>query len=114
MLTRALIDIMEDRPPTAELPILFTDLNAADIESAAGRYAVDRVGTVTLAVRDKRLFARIDRGIEYPAIPVGDGQMYVPGLDVWIGFPGDARTSRRFERMSWLSIFLVSEGRRAP
>jgi CubicO group peptidase (beta-lactamase class C family) len=112
LLTRALIDVLEGRPPATVSPLAFTDLNAADIDSVAGRYAVDRVGTVTLAVRDKRLFARVDRGIEYPAIPVGDGQLYVPGLDVWIGFPADTGTARRFQRVSWLSIFLVSEGGR--
>jgi CubicO group peptidase (beta-lactamase class C family) len=115
LLTRALIDIMEGRGPVPLPAQPFAALPASDLAALAGTYRVDRVGMVTLAVRARRLFVRIGRGIEYPAFPVEDGQLYVPGLDVWIGFPADSAsdtTRRGFRRMSWLSIFEVSEGRR--
>jgi hypothetical protein len=46
---------------------------------------------------------------------------YVPGLDVWFGFPAASSNGAsaqphggtdRFARLGWLSIFAVAEGRR--
>lgn len=48
----------------------------------AGWFAVDRVGEVRIEEREARLFLRVGAGIEYPAYPLGEGQLYVPGLDV--------------------------------
>ncbi len=122
MLTRALIDIMEGRKPASVARPPYAELHASDIAAVAGRYAASRVGSVTLSVREDRVFARIGRGIEYPAFPVGDGQLYVPGLDVWLGFSnlvdGESPGSRSdgaqvgYKRLIWLSIFEVSDGRR--
>ena len=124
LLTRALIDVMEGRRPAPIVPPTYAALPARDGAAGAGRYVVDRVGVVTLEARAGRLFTRIGHGIEYPTVPVGDGQLYVPGLDVWIGFPLDAGSAASgsgsggapsgFRRLSWLSVFEVSEGRREP
>jgi hypothetical protein len=124
LLTRALIDVMEGGRPAPIVPPTYAALPAQDGAAAAGRYVVDRVGVVTLHARAGRLFTRIGHGIEYPTVPVGDGQLYVPGLDVWIGFPLDAGSAASgsgsggapsgFRRLSWLSVFEVSEGRREP
>ena len=120
LLTRALIDVMEGRRPAPIAMKYYAQLSARDVVAIAGRYVVDRVGLVTLEARAGRLYARIGRGIEYPVFPVPDGQFYVPGLDVWIGFPLDAGRSapgnaaNSFRHLSWLSIFEVSEGQREP
>ena len=106
LLTRALIDVMEGRSPAPIASPTYAQLDTTSASAAAGRYRVDRVGLVTLEARAGRLYLRIARGIEYPAIPVADGPLYVPGLDVWIGFPADSE----FRRLTWLSIFDISQG----
>ena len=108
LLTRTLIDVMEGRRPAPIAPPTYAQLDTASASAAAGRYQVDRVGLVTLEARAGRLYVRIARGIEYPAVPVDDGQLYVPGLDVWIGFPADSE----FRRLTWLSIYEISQGAR--
>lgn len=110
LLTRALVDIVEGRrPPSLAVPP-YREIRRTDYNAIVGVYDVARVGRVTLAREDGRMFVRIGRGIEYAAFNVSDGQLYVPGLDVWMGFPGG--TGNRFDRLSWLSIFEVSDGRR--
>ena len=117
LLTRALIDVLEGRNPARIEPPPFTELPARNLALLAGKYVVERVGLVTLDAREGRLFVRIERGLEYPAFLVEDHQLYVPGLDVWIGFPlararASSGTPGPFRRLSWLSIFEVSEGKR--
>ena len=117
LLTRALIDVIEGRRPAPIAPPGYAELPAGNLALLAGRYVVERVGLVTLDAREGRLFVRIGRGIEYPAFPVQDDQLYVPGLDVWIGFMPESvgaasGTPSAFRRLSWLSIFEVSEGQR--
>jgi CubicO group peptidase (beta-lactamase class C family) len=123
MLTRALIDVMEGRAAgIGELP-RYHDVRGADVARAAGRYRVPGVGRVALAARGGRLFVRVNDGLEYPSVRVGENLRYVPGLDVWFGFPERASPSRpaaparaaddRFSRLAWLSIFAVAEGDRA-
>jgi len=110
LLTRALIDIMEGRRPAALDPPAYAEVGPDDLGAIAGRYAVDGLGAVTIVQRERRAYVRAGSGIEYPAFFVGDGQLYVPGRDVWIGFP--ATTVRPFQRLTWLSIFHTAEGRR--
>lgn len=110
LLTRALIDIMEGRPPAALDPPAYAEVGPDDLGAIAGRWTVDGLGAVTIAQRERRPYVRTGAGIEYPAFFVGDGQLYVPGRDVWIGFP--ASSARPFQRLRWLSIFHVAEGRR--
>ena len=110
LLSRALIDIMEGRPaPPLAVPA-FEELRREEMDAAAGRYRVQGLGTVDVRVREGRAYVRVDDGIEYPAFPLGDGQLYVPGLDAWIGFPAPA--GRPIRRLSWLSIFHVGQGER--
>ncbi|HEX2078895.1 MAG TPA: hypothetical protein VHG08_14330 [Longimicrobium sp.] len=111
LLSRALIDIMEGRPPgPLEVPP-FAGLDADALAAISGTFRVDGVGVVTLAARERRAYLRIGDGIEYPAFLPGDGQLYVPGLDVWLGFP--AAPPAPFQRLTWLSIFHVAQGERA-
>jgi CubicO group peptidase (beta-lactamase class C family) len=110
LLTRALIDIMEGRPPAALDAPAHADIGPDDLGAIAGSYAVDGLGAVTIAQRERRAYVRTASGIEYPAFFVGDGHLYVPGRDVWIGYP--ATPSRPFPRLTWLSIFHTAEGRR--
>jgi hypothetical protein len=109
LLARALIDIMEGRPP-APLDAPAVAGLPDDLAGIAGTYRVDGVGAVTIEVREGRACVRVEDAIEYPAFPVGDGYLYVPGRDVWIGF---APTSANpFHRLTWLSIFHVAQGER--
>lgn len=110
LLSRALIDMMSGRPPGAIESRSYLDLGDAGLDAAAGRYDVDGVGRLHIDVRDGRAFTRVGEGIEYPAFPVGDGQLYVPGRDVWIGFPRDVPVP--FRQLEWLSIFHVAGGER--
>ena len=67
---------------------------------------------------------RVGEGLEYPTVPLGDGTRYVPGLDVWLGFPAAKASTEAAEgvkgerradaRLEWLSIFTVADGRRVP
>lgn len=109
-LTRALIEIMAGRTPAAFEVTDHADIGAEDVDAIIGSYAVEGVGVVTIEGRDGRAFIRVGEGIEYPAFFVGDGQLYLPGLDVWVGFP--AAQARPFRRVAWLSIFHGAEGTR--
>ena len=85
---------------------------------------MDAVGRVTLTAGGDRLFVRVGEGLEYPTFPLADGTRYVPGLDVWFGFPAatasagaaeSVKGERRADtRLHWLSIFTVANGRSAP
>jgi CubicO group peptidase (beta-lactamase class C family) len=109
LLTRALIGTMEGRTPgPVDMPA-FANVRREDLRSIAGTFLVEGVGTARIAERDRQLYLRIEDGLEYPAYPVTDGQVYVPGLDLWIGFPV---ADTPFRRITWLSIFHVAEGRR--
>jgi CubicO group peptidase (beta-lactamase class C family) len=111
LLTRALIEIMEGRDPAPiDLPA-YVDLTPDDIDAIVGQYLVRGIGTVTIEGLENRVHIRVEDGIEYPAFFVSDGQLYVPGLDVWIGFPA-APAPEVFRHLSWLSIFHVAEGER--
>ncbi len=120
LLTRALIDVLEGRAPEPLRAPACTDVRGPDMARAAGRYGVPGVGAVTLTARAERLFVRVNDGLGYPTVRVGDGLRYVPGLDAWVGFSGPATShvpstpsgSERFSRLHWLSIFAVSEGQR--
>lgn len=109
-LTRALIEIVEGGTPVAIPTLSYVDVGARDVDRIAGRYAVAGVGRVTIGSRTGGAFLRVEQGIEYPAFFVDDGQLYVPGLDVWVGFPASAATP--FDRLTWLSIFHVADGAR--
>lgn len=123
LLTRALIDAMEGRVPAAVDVPSYHDVRGADVLHAAGRYRLPGVGQVTLTARGQRLFVRVNSGLVYPSVRVGENLRYVPGLDVWFGFPA-ASPSRttvqagggpdRFSRLGWLSIFAVAQGARVP
>lgn len=119
LLTRALIDILEGRPPAPVVAPTYRDVQGADVALAAGRYRVPGVGDVTLTARAGRLFVRVNDGLEYASVRVGDDVRYVPGLDVWFGFPAVAASGSApapvpepFPRLGWLSIFAVGEGGR--
>ena len=124
LLTRALIDLMEGRQPAPLVVPNYVDVRGAALADVAGRYAVDAVGRVTLTARGDRLFVRVGEGLEYPTFPLGDGTRYVPGLDVWLGFPAAKASTGAAEglkaerragtQLQWLSIFTVAEGRRVP
>ena len=110
LLSRALIAILDGRAPDRFAVPRYADVTRS-LARGVGRYRVAGVGVVSVAVRDGRAFIRVERGIEYPAFPVGDGQLYVPGLDVWIGFPTDGAVAELpFTRLTWLSIFVVGDG----
>lgn len=114
LLSRALIAILDGRSPEPVAAPRYAKLPES-LSRGAGRYRVDRVGMVDVTVRDGRAFIRIERGIEYPAFSVGDGQLYVPGLDVWIGFSPDAAVAESpFRQLTWSSIFVVGNGVRQP
>jgi CubicO group peptidase (beta-lactamase class C family) len=112
LLTRALIDIMEGRQAESTEPRTFAELTASSLDTLAGSYDVEGVGTVVIHARDGRGYIALEKGLEYQTIPVADGQLYVPGLDVWIGFP--AGSAAPFQQMTWLSVFHVETGRRIP
>ena len=118
-LTRALIDIIEGRSPEALETPTFVEVKGADLSRAAGRFRVSGVGTATLTARGRRLYVRVNDGLQYPSVDVGDNVRYVPGLDVWFGFPAAAskpptspahRGDGRFSRLRWTSIFAAGEG----
>jgi len=124
LLTRALIDLMDGRQPALIVVPDYVDVRGAALADIAGRYVVDAVGRVTLTARGDRLFVRVGEGLEYPTFPLGDGTRYVPGLDVWLGFPAAKASTgtaagvkgepRADGRLQWLSIFTVADGRRVP
>ena len=110
LLTRALIDIMEGRRAESTGPRTFVELTAASLDSISGSYEVEGMGDVVIHARDGRGYISVESGLEYQTIPVADGQLYVPGLDVWIGFP--AGSPGPFQHLTWLSVFHVGNGRR--
>ena len=120
-LTRALTDIVEGRSPEALENPAFVEVKGADLSRAAGRFRVSGVGTATLTARGRRLYVRVNDGLQYPSFDVGDNVRYVPGLDVWFGFPAAASKpptspahggDGRFSRLLWTSIFAVGDGLR--
>ncbi len=110
LLTRALIDVMEGRSPAPIHPPAYADLDPEDIDALVGTYAVEALGTVTLEARNGQASVQVASGVAYPAYPVGHGLLYVPGLDVWMGFRDTP--AGPFRRLTWLSVFLVAEGER--
>jgi CubicO group peptidase (beta-lactamase class C family) len=112
LLTRWLIDIVEGRSPPAVMdPPAYLPIDTRAFDRIAGTYDVDGVGSVRLERHGERMTLSLSGGIVYRAFPVADGQFYVPGLDVWFGFPVDAKPL--YGRIKWLSIFHVAEGARA-
>jgi CubicO group peptidase (beta-lactamase class C family) len=120
-LTRALIDIVEGRAPEALETPSFLAVRGDDLPLAAGRFRVAGVGMVAITARGGQLYVRVNDQLEYRSFDVGDNVRYVPGLDVWFGFPaatstGASATRRgdeRFSRLRWTSIFDVGDGVRS-
>ena len=111
LLSRALIEIVKTgrTAPIAAPP--YVELSPDDVDALAGAFIVRGVGKAAIDVRGKRAFIRIDEGVEYPGYFVEDGQLYIPGLDVWIGVRAPAE--KPFKEIAWLSIFDVTDGVRA-
>lgn len=110
LVMRTLVDILDGRRPPPIGERRFTRLDSVALESVPGSYQVEGIGNVEIIRRRDHAMVRVDHGLRYPAYPLGDGQLYVPGLDAWIGFPAD--TSPGFDRLTWLSIFQVGDGLR--
>ena len=108
LVMRALIDILDGKPPPAIPRHRYTPLDSVALRSIPGTFRVDGVGAVSISRRGDHAVIRIDGGLDYPAYPLGDGQLYVPGLDVWVGFPAEGGAA--FSSLTWLSIFHVAEG----
>lgn len=109
LLTRALIEIMEGRtPPLIEEP-RDVAISKENVREFVGTYDVAGVGRVRISRDEDRVYVSIGDGIVYRAFPVEDRQLYIPGLDVWVGFPARAAP---FAQIRWLSIFHASEGSR--
>jgi CubicO group peptidase (beta-lactamase class C family) len=110
LLTRSLIEIVEGRPVNLPEQRLYLDLSASSLEEVPGTFSVEGIGEVIIDRREGRGYLMLASGLEYQAIPVGDGQLYIPGLDVWIGFP--AGSHQPFSKLTWLSVFHVGSGDR--
>jgi CubicO group peptidase (beta-lactamase class C family) len=111
MLSRWLIDIMDGRsaPAIIDEPA-YLPLDEQDHSRIVGMYAVAGVGPVRIERDGNRIILSVGGGLVYRAFPVADRQLYVPGLDVWIGFPDGSLPA--YSRLRWLSIFHVAEGSR--
>jgi hypothetical protein len=110
LLTRSIIEILEGRPVSVPEERRYLDLTTSSLPEAAGAFNVEGIGDVIIESRDGRGYLTLPNGLEYQAIPVADGQLYIPGLDVWIGFPATSQDS--FSKLIWLSVFHVGNGRR--
>jgi CubicO group peptidase (beta-lactamase class C family) len=111
LLTRALIDVMEGRDPAPIDRPNYADLDVGAVDAITGTYNVTGIGTVTISAGDGRAWLRVGSGIEYPLYFVGQGELYVPDLDVRIGFRDTPADPLR--HLDWLSVFQVTEGERA-
>jgi CubicO group peptidase (beta-lactamase class C family) len=108
-LNRALIDILEGRAPEPVMPLGSGGPGESDsLDSIAGTYELESVGSVTVSVKGDRTFLRINEGCEREGF--GRNGFYVPGLDAFINF-SDVRDGR-YQRIRWNSVFRVASGNR--
>ncbi len=109
LLTRWLVEIMEGRsPPAAIEEPSYLPLDESNQDRLVGTYVVAGIGPVRIQRDGQRITLGVGDGLTYRAVPVADRQLYVPGLDVWIGFP--AGVTPPYDRLRWLSIFHVADG----
>lgn len=105
-LARALVALTEGRTPD---PILETSTAELDLNAAVGEYARDSTMQITV-LAGSPASVRVDNGLEYAAFAVGDGMLYVPGLDAYLSFA--ERHDGRYLRMDWESVFAAFSARR--
>jgi hypothetical protein len=102
---------MEGRSPPAIIDEpAYLPVDQQEYDRIVGMYAVTGLGPVHIERDGNRISVSVGGGIVYRAVPVADRQLYVPGLDVWIGFPDGATPP--YSRLLWLSIFHVADGAR--
>lgn len=95
-LQRALVAFAEGRPADGRRELASP---LAGMAVKAGRYTLDNGEAVALAGGDGGGRMTVTRaGIAYPAIPVGSGIRYVPGLDAYV-------SGASAGRLRWLTLY---------
>ena len=85
-LERDLVDALAERPAPRESRVSFRSFDEPSRAALAGTYDAGSLGKVTLTWEEEGPRVRAGDGLELDAFPVGDGVLYVPGSDWWLGF----------------------------
>ena len=109
-LTSALINIMNK---TSYLPIVKpqTDLlDRKNLNQVAGTYQIQRIGKVSISIREAKVILKVNNGMEYHMHLVDSKTFYVPGYDPWISF--HSLKNGKFQSINWASTILQAKGKR--
>ncbi len=87
-LVRELKDALAGQPGQVSPPVRFVPLDPKDLAAVVGVYENKDFGSITLRKGAQGLRARVADGLEYDLFPVGDGVLYLPGMDLWLRFSG--------------------------
>jgi CubicO group peptidase (beta-lactamase class C family) len=109
-LTSTLIAIMEGRKDQPILAPLAEKIEEKQLKSAAGKYMVDKVGTIEIFINENTLYLRMQNDMEYKMLPVDGRTLYIPGLDSWISFQIGQAT--QFQNLLWRTSHSESLGKR--
>jgi hypothetical protein len=110
LLTSALIDIMEGREysPIKEPVVNLLDQN--NLAQIVGTYAVDKLGSVKIFIRNSNPVLKLNDGMEYQMHLVDGKTFYIPGFYPWISFRSLKRD--KFQNIYWNSTILQTAGKR--
>jgi CubicO group peptidase (beta-lactamase class C family) len=105
-LQRDLVAALEGRAPDRTPRAAFVNVATDERAAVAGRYVMP--GADTIAVTDSRtgLRLRVGSGLEFDLFQVAPAEFYVPGLDQFVGFSGDA-PARRMHVRSMFADFVT-------
>lgn len=106
-LQRDLVAALEGRAPDGTPRVSFVTVGTRERAALLGRYAVP--GADTIIVSDSRdgLRLRVGGGLEFDVFQVSPEAFYVPGLDHFLGFRGNA-LARRMHVRSMFADFVAS------
>jgi hypothetical protein len=97
-LQRDLVATLDGRAPDRTPRAAFVGVTRDERASVAGRY--DMPGADTITVTDSRtgLRLRVGSGLAFDVFQVAPAEFYVPGLDHFLGFSGEANARRMHVR----------------
>jgi CubicO group peptidase (beta-lactamase class C family) len=103
-LLRDLVATLEGRPPDRTPRPAFVQVSTRERAAVAGRYVVDGGDTITVTDSRTGLRLRVGSGLEFDVFQVAPEAFYVPGLDLFLGFSGDAGAWRMHARSTFTDL----------
>jgi hypothetical protein len=104
-LQRDLAAALAGRQPDRTPRPAFVAVDTARRDAIAGRYSAPGGDTITVtSARDGLLRMQVGRGLEFDVFHIAPETFYVPGLDYFLAFSGDADARRLHIRSMFADV----------